>query len=91
MRKKINLSIKDYREFFNEPQKKEPYFLMIDFGENYFYFSNRKKAVQFLTKFQNTISKLLHELVSHSENLLSLNLKITPSIKIPPCGVHASE
>lgn len=72
----IQLKIKDYRDSFNEPHKKNPYFLYVDHGEYNFSFSNKKKANLFLTKFKKQCTSTYRELGSHLTYVQKYNLDL---------------
>ena len=80
MKKNINLEIKDYRESFNEPHRKNPYFLYIEYGVKSFTFSNKEKAKRFLSKFKKESSLLYKELGSFIANCYSLNIRLVQII-----------
>jgi len=70
----INLSIKDYRDYCHEPHKKKPYFLTVNSNGERFYFSNKKKAERWLSKFTKESTDLYKELGSYLSTLYELNL-----------------
>lgn len=61
-RKLLNIKLKDYRHTFNEPHKKKPYYLYVEWGNRNFYFSNKRKAERFLKKFQKESTDIHREL-----------------------------
>tara|TARA_B100000809_G_scaffold75897_1_gene73585 strand:+ start:840 stop:1421 length:582 start_codon:yes stop_codon:yes gene_type:complete len=90
MKKTINLQIQDYRDSFNEPHKKEPYFLFIEYGEKRFTFSNKTKAKRFLAKFKSESTNLFKELGYYMSDCFALNIS---SVHILPQSdfVHISQ
>jgi hypothetical protein len=76
MKKKINLLIKDYRDSFNEPHKKKPYFLFIEYGSQSFTFSNKDKAKRFLVQFQNESTALYKELGNFLSDCYKTNISL---------------
>ena len=80
MRKKIKLHIKDKRDSFNG-NIKYPYYLFIKIGKESFAFSNKRKALNWLVKFENEVNELFHELVSHTSNLYKLNIHLIEFMK----------
>ena len=62
MKNNFELELKDYRDSFNEPHKKKPYYLYVGSGNRNFYFSNKFKAERWLTKFKKSSSELYREL-----------------------------
>lgn len=74
MKQKINLNIKDYRSHCNEPNKKKPYYLTVNSGGERFYFSNKKKAERWLSKFTTEATELYKELGSYLSKLYDLNI-----------------
>lgn len=80
MKKEINLVIKDYRDSFNEPHKKRPYYLHIEYGKKNFGFSNKEKANRFLTLFRNESTFLYKELGNHISSCFSINVSMVKAI-----------
>ena len=80
LKRKINLEIKDYRDSFNEPHKKKPYYLFVEFGERKFVFSNKKTANRFLSMFKNESTELFCELGQHLEKLFYYNISLVQKI-----------
>lgn len=74
MKRKIKLEIKDYRDSFDEPHKKKPYFLYVQSGGHSFYFSNKKKAQRWLSKFTTEATELYREIGSYLIRLYELNI-----------------
>ncbi|WP_422091315.1 hypothetical protein [Tenacibaculum ovolyticum] len=74
MKNKINLNIKDYRDSFHEPNKKKPYFLTVNSNGERFYFSNKKKAERWLSKFSSESAELYKELGAYLSKLYELNI-----------------
>ncbi|WGH76130.1 hypothetical protein P8625_02890 [Tenacibaculum tangerinum] len=70
----INFSIKDYRDYCHEPHKKKPYFLTVNSNGERFYFSNKKKAERWLSKFSKESTELYKELGSYLSSLYELNI-----------------
>lgn len=77
---KINLEIKDYTDSFNEPHKKKPYFLYIQYGQKNFVFSNKNKANRFLSKFKKESHLLFKELGLFISDLHLLNIKLVSNM-----------
>lgn len=80
MERKINLEIRDYRDSFNEPHKKKPYYLFVEFGDRRFAFSNKKTANRFLSMFQNEATDLFCELGTHLGRLFYYNISLVQKI-----------
>lgn len=74
MQRNINLKISDYRDSFNEPHKKKPYYLFIEYGSKNFVFSNKDKANRFLTKFKKESTSIYLELGQHLNFLYTTNI-----------------
>jgi hypothetical protein len=80
MKKGINLKIKDYRDSFNEPHKKKPYYLFIEYGSQTFVFSNKKLAERWLVKFKKESTELYKELGTYILKLYELNIKLVSQL-----------
>ena len=82
MQKRINLTIKGTK---NTPEKyqKKPYTLFIAYGEEYFYFSNKKKAERWLVSFKKETSLLYSELGTHLANIYTYHIKLAYLISLP--------
>ena len=76
MRKKIRLKINDSRDSYGNLHQKKPYYLFIEIGKESFAFSNKRKAQNWLVKFENEVNELFSEMVSHSSNLYKLNIHL---------------
>lgn len=76
MEKKINLKLSDYRDFFNEPHKKKPYYLFIEYGSKQFAFSNKKNADKWLVKFKKESTELYKELGGYLINFHEFQIKL---------------
>lgn len=74
MEKTIKLKIKDYRDSFHEPHKKNPYYLFIEYGEKTFAFSNKEKAKRFLSRFKKESTSYYKELGYYMARCYSLNI-----------------
>lgn len=83
MEKRINLKIKDYRDSFDEPHIKKPYYLYIEYGSERFYFSNKNKADRFLSKFNYESTNLFKELSIYIEKSFYYNLQLCPILDKP--------
>lgn len=80
MERKISLEIKDYRDSFNEPHKKKPYYLFVEFGEKRFVFSNKKTANRFLSMFKNESTDLYCELGVYLGKLFYYNITLVQKV-----------
>lgn len=80
MRKKLKLKLSDIRNITNGRHQKKPYFLFIEFGSNKFYFSNKKTATRWLTKFENESNNIFQELIFKFEFILKLHTKMLLNI-----------
>lgn len=78
MKKNINLKIKDSRVLFRNVKTSEKYYLYIEYGSKCFYFSNKKKAERFLTKFKKEATELYDELSSYISKLYELSILAIP-------------
>ena len=74
--KTINLTLQDYRDSFNEPLKKSPYYLVLEYGEKTFYFSNKKKANRWLVQFKNESTALYSEMGLHLTQVQTYNVQL---------------
>jgi hypothetical protein len=83
MEKRISLQIKDYRDSFNEPHKKKPYYLYIEYGSQNFVFSNKSKANRFLAKFKKESTLLYMELGYHLSSCYMLNINLANILSHP--------
>lgn len=82
MKRKIYLHLTDYRDSFNEPHKKKPYYLFVSFSEDIcIYFSNKRQAKKWLVSFENKVTEYYYELLEHCSNVATLNCVLTPYLK----------
>ncbi len=82
-RKNIKLELKDYRDSFNEPNKKKPYYLYVEWGNRNFYFSNKKKAERWLAKFKKESTELYREVSFMLFDMFKINLSMCELLSFP--------
>ena len=74
MKQKIDLNIQDYRTSCGNTSIKKPYYLTVNTGGERFYFSNKKKAERWLSKFTLEATELYKELGGYLSKLYELNI-----------------
>lgn len=75
MEKLLNIKITHFSESFKST-KREPYYLVVQYRKEYFYFSNKKESERWLSKFKKEATALYKELGIYLSKVYSYQIQL---------------
>lgn len=82
MEKLLNIKATHFSESFGSTKKK-PYYLVVEYRKDYFYFSNKKESVRWMAKFKKESTSLYKELGFYLSKVYSYHIQLVTIIDFP--------
>jgi hypothetical protein len=89
LEKLLNIKVTHFSESFDETQKK-PYYMIVEYRKDYFYFQNKRESERWLAKFKKESTALYKELGIYLSKVYSYHIQLVTILDFAEYqkGVH---